>query len=82
MTLWTSAEAAAATGGTTTPEWQATGVSIDTRTLQAGDIFVALSDVRALAIAAISTPRSTSMLMTALASSGSTRANSPALAAK
>ncbi|WP_282061807.1 UDP-N-acetylmuramoyl-tripeptide--D-alanyl-D-alanine ligase [Roseobacter litoralis] len=46
MTLWTSAEAAAATGGTTTPEWQATGVSIDTRTLQAGDIFVALSDVR------------------------------------
>ncbi|MBY5932129.1 UDP-N-acetylmuramoyl-tripeptide--D-alanyl-D-alanine ligase [Tateyamaria omphalii] len=46
MTLWTSAEAAAATGGRATSEWTATGVSIDTRTLQPGDLFVALKDVR------------------------------------
>ncbi|PXW70922.1 UDP-N-acetylmuramoyl-tripeptide--D-alanyl-D-alanine ligase [Loktanella sp. PT4BL] len=44
--LWTSAEAAAATGGHVTQQWQATGVSIDTRTLQKGDLFVALADVR------------------------------------
>ena len=43
--LWTSTEAAAATGGTT-GAWQATGVSIDTRTLQQGDLFVALTDQR------------------------------------
>ena len=41
MPLWTSADAAKATGGTTT-EWQSTGVSIDTRTLHPGDLFVAL----------------------------------------
>ena len=46
MTLWTSEEAVAATGGTSSVAWQATGVSIDTRTLQAGDMFVALKDVR------------------------------------
>ena len=45
-TLWTSADAVAATGGTTTRDWEATGVSIDTRTLQPGDLFVALKDVR------------------------------------
>jgi UDP-N-acetylmuramoyl-tripeptide--D-alanyl-D-alanine ligase len=44
--LWTSAEAAAATGGTVTVPWQAQGVSIDTRTLRPGDLFVALKDVR------------------------------------
>ncbi|SFS14494.1 UDP-N-acetylmuramoyl-tripeptide--D-alanyl-D-alanine ligase [Yoonia litorea] len=44
--LWTSAEAMAATGGQTTGDWTATGVSIDTRTLQPGDLFVALKDVR------------------------------------
>ena len=44
--LWTSTEAAAATGGTATQAWQARGVSIDTRTLQAGDLFVALTDIR------------------------------------
>lgn len=44
--LWTSAAAAAATGGHVTQPWQATGVSIDTRTLQKGDLFVALADVR------------------------------------
>jgi UDP-N-acetylmuramoyl-tripeptide--D-alanyl-D-alanine ligase len=44
--LWTAAEAAAATGGTATQDWAAQGVSIDTRTLQKGDLFVALTDVR------------------------------------
>lgn len=44
--LWTSADAVAATGGETTTEWVATGVSIDTRTLQKGDLFVALSAAR------------------------------------
>ncbi|MFC3085634.1 UDP-N-acetylmuramoyl-tripeptide--D-alanyl-D-alanine ligase [Tabrizicola soli] len=46
MTLWTSAEAAKATGGRPTAGWQASGVSIDTRTLQPGDLFVALKDLR------------------------------------
>ena len=46
MTLWTAAEAAQATGGKTTTDWQASGVSIDTRTLQPGDLFVALSAAR------------------------------------
>lgn len=46
MTLWTSQDAAAATGGRATTDWAATGVSIDTRTIDPGDLFVALSDVR------------------------------------
>tara|TARA_R110002073_G_scaffold49630_2_gene132399 strand:- start:689 stop:2128 length:1440 start_codon:yes stop_codon:yes gene_type:complete len=46
MALWTSREAVAATGGKLTRDWQASGVSIDTRTLQPGDLFVALRDVR------------------------------------
>ncbi len=46
MTLWTAAEAAAATGGRNTAEWRASGVSIDTRTLARGDLFVALRDAR------------------------------------
>ena len=44
--LWTSEEAAVATGGTTTSPWVADGVSIDTRTIQQGDLFVALSAAR------------------------------------
>ncbi|MFC3179512.1 UDP-N-acetylmuramoyl-tripeptide--D-alanyl-D-alanine ligase [Cypionkella sinensis] len=44
--LWTSADAVTATGGQSTAQWQAKGVSIDTRTLQPGDLFVALRDVR------------------------------------
>jgi len=40
--LWTSSDAVAATGGETTTNWAASGVSIDTRTLQPGDLFVAL----------------------------------------
>ncbi|SLN19958.1 UDP-N-acetylmuramoyl-tripeptide--D-alanyl-D-alanine ligase [Pseudooctadecabacter jejudonensis] len=46
MTLWTSAEAAAATGGQATTDWAATGVSIDTRTIETGDLFVALKAAR------------------------------------
>ncbi|MEO5613498.1 MAG: UDP-N-acetylmuramoyl-tripeptide--D-alanyl-D-alanine ligase [Cypionkella sp.] len=44
--LWTSADAVTATGGRSTAIWTATGVSIDTRTIQPGDLFVALKDVR------------------------------------
>ena len=40
--LWTSKDAATATGGETTIKWAANGVSIDTRTILAGDLFVAL----------------------------------------
>lgn len=46
MTLWTSDEAVAATGGTCAVAWQASGVSIDTRTVDPGDMFVALKDMR------------------------------------
>ncbi|CAM3253187.1 UDP-N-acetylmuramoyl-tripeptide--D-alanyl-D-alanine ligase [Paracoccus aminovorans] len=46
MTLWTSDAAARATGGRATRDFVITGVSIDTRTLQPGDLFVALKDVR------------------------------------
>ena len=55
--LWTAYEAAAATGGAlcarggdpdvwTAEDWSARGVSIDTRSLKPGDIFVALRDAR------------------------------------
>ena len=46
MMLWTRDEAVLATGGDCAVDWAAGGVSIDTRTLQAGDLFVALKDVR------------------------------------
>ena len=46
MTLWNSAEIVKATGGTATSEFDVTGLSIDTRSLKAGDLFVALKDVR------------------------------------
>jgi len=46
VALWTSPEADAATGGTSTQQWEANGVSIDTRSLQPGDLFVALADQR------------------------------------
>ncbi|MFX0545552.1 UDP-N-acetylmuramoyl-tripeptide--D-alanyl-D-alanine ligase [Roseovarius sp. S1116L3] len=46
MTLWTAREAAAATGGRLQGDWTANGVSIDTRTLSPGDIFVALAAAR------------------------------------
>ena len=45
--LWTSVEAQAATGGALQGgAWEANGVSIDTRTLQPGDLFVALQAAR------------------------------------
>ncbi len=44
--LWTAADAAAATGGTAHGDWSVNGVSIDTRTLQQGDLFVALKAAR------------------------------------
>lgn len=46
MSLWTSDAAAAATRGRNTTPWEANGVSIDTRTLQPGDLFVALTAAR------------------------------------
>ena len=42
MSLWSAADAVAATGGQAAGDWVAGGVSIDTRTLQPGDLFVAL----------------------------------------
>ncbi len=44
--LWTAAELRAATGGSLAEEIAATGVSIDTRSLVPGDVFVALRDTR------------------------------------
>lgn len=41
-TLWRSDEAATATGGVATRDWSATGVSIDSRSAVAGDLFVAI----------------------------------------
>jgi UDP-N-acetylmuramoyl-tripeptide--D-alanyl-D-alanine ligase len=44
--LWTSHEACEATGGRMAGTWAVKGVSIDTRSLKPGDLFVALKDVR------------------------------------
>jgi UDP-N-acetylmuramoyl-tripeptide--D-alanyl-D-alanine ligase len=44
--LWTAAEAAAATGGVASGDFAATGISIDTRSLEPGDLFVALEAAR------------------------------------
>lgn len=44
--LWTTAELRAATGGSCADGLSATGVSIDTRSIQAGEMFVALRDQR------------------------------------
>ena len=46
MTLWSAQQAALATGGRAVGGWAVTGVSIDTRTLQTGDLFVALKAAR------------------------------------
>jgi len=46
MILWTHAQAEAATGGQSTAPFQASGLSIDTRSLQPGDLFVALKAAR------------------------------------
>ncbi len=42
VTLWTAEEAARATGGRTQGDWEAKGVSIDSRAVAAGDLFIAL----------------------------------------
>jgi UDP-N-acetylmuramoyl-tripeptide--D-alanyl-D-alanine ligase len=44
--LWTSAELRAATGGTLVRDVAVTGISIDTRSIAPGDLFVALRDAR------------------------------------
>jgi UDP-N-acetylmuramoyl-tripeptide--D-alanyl-D-alanine ligase len=46
MSLWTSKDIALATGGTATNDFSAEGLSIDTRTLKKGDLFVALKGER------------------------------------
>ncbi len=46
MSLWTSEAAAKSTGGKVTTAWECSGVSIDTRTLEPGDLFVALTAAR------------------------------------
>ena len=42
QTLWTTAEIITATGGMSSGDWSASSVSIDTRTMQPGTLFVAL----------------------------------------
>ena len=44
--LWTSAEIAAATGGVASGAFAVGGVSIDSRSIETGDLFVALSGAR------------------------------------
>ncbi len=44
--LWTAREAEQATGGRAIGDWSVNGVSIDTRTIEPGDLFVALKAVR------------------------------------
>jgi UDP-N-acetylmuramoyl-tripeptide--D-alanyl-D-alanine ligase len=44
--LWTGEEAEKATGGKAQGAWAIDGVSIDTRSLKSGDLFVALKDAR------------------------------------
>lgn len=46
MSLWTHTEAEAATGGSATAPFAVTGLSIDTRSLRPGDLFVALKAAR------------------------------------
>jgi UDP-N-acetylmuramoyl-tripeptide--D-alanyl-D-alanine ligase len=40
--IWTETEAASATGGEIAGSWRATGVSIDSRTVSKGDLFIAI----------------------------------------
>jgi UDP-N-acetylmuramoyl-tripeptide--D-alanyl-D-alanine ligase len=44
--LWTAQDAAAATGGQIAGDWQASGLSIDSRSVAPGDLFIALSAAR------------------------------------
>ena len=41
--LWTGGDVLRATGGSGPADWQVTGVSIDSRTAQTGDLFFAIS---------------------------------------
>ena len=41
-TLWTKESVCGATGGAGGGDWSATGVSIDSRTIESGDLFIAL----------------------------------------
>lgn len=44
--LWTHTDAAEATGGLAVGEWSVNGLSIDTRSLEEGQLFVPLKDIR------------------------------------
>lgn len=44
--LWTAVDAAAATGGQARGDWAVTGLSIDSRSIAPGEMFVALKDAR------------------------------------
>ena len=44
--LWTAADIAKATGGKASADWSVSGVSIDSRSLQEGDLFIPLKDAR------------------------------------
>ena len=44
--LWTSADIAKAVSGEASDDFNITGLSIDTRTIEAGDLFVPLKDIR------------------------------------
>ncbi|MEW5704704.1 MAG: UDP-N-acetylmuramoylalanyl-D-glutamyl-2,6-diaminopimelate--D-alanyl-D-alanine ligase [Pseudomonadota bacterium] len=44
--LWTSDEAVRATGGTSPAPWEASGVSIDSRQVEPGDLFIAIRGPR------------------------------------
>lgn len=46
MSLWSARAAAKATGGNAVGEWSVSGLSIDTRSIQAGELFVPLKDQR------------------------------------
>ena len=45
-TLWSAAEIAQATGGIKVGQWEVTGVAIDSRVVQSGDLFIPLKDAR------------------------------------
>jgi UDP-N-acetylmuramoyl-tripeptide--D-alanyl-D-alanine ligase len=46
LPLWNAEEAVLATGGKAAGQWSASGVSIDTRSLEKGDLFIALKGER------------------------------------
>jgi len=46
MSLWTAKEIEAATGGKAIGDWSVNGISIDTRSIAKGDLFVALNAAR------------------------------------